>query len=154
MKFIVHILVVALALAATAYIVPAIQVDSLTTLLVAALVLGVVNAIVRPILAILTLPITVVTLGLFLFVVNGLAFALAAWFVPGFSVDGFWWCEPERRERVGRFSGASARFSGASARWADSCSRSCLKPSRSIVGAFLVSIFSWFAGKFAGESGS
>lgn len=112
-RFIVHILVVAVALGATAYLVPAIQVDSLTTLLVAALVLGVVNAIVRPILTLLTLPITVVTLGLFLFVVNGLAFALAAWFVPGFDVDGLWWA---------------------------------------IVGAVLVSIFSWFAGRFAGES--
>ena len=90
-RFIIQCLVVALALGATAYILPGVHVDSWTALAVAALVLGVVNAFVRPVLTILTLPITVVTLGLFLLVVNGLAFALAAWVVPGFTVDNFWW---------------------------------------------------------------
>lgn len=60
------------------------------SLLFAALVLGVVNAIVRPILLLLTLPITVVTLGLFLLVLNGAMLGLAALLVPGFVVDGFW----------------------------------------------------------------
>ena len=55
----------------------------------AALVLGLVNALVRPVITILTLPLTIITLGLFYLVVNGLAFGLAAALVPGFSVDGF-----------------------------------------------------------------
>ena len=87
----VVLVVVAIALFATAYILPGVTVDSWTTLAVAALVLGLVNAVVRPLLVLLTLPITVVTLGLFYLVVNGLAFALAAWVVPGFEVDGFLW---------------------------------------------------------------
>ena len=60
-------------------------------LLVAGLVLGFVNAIIRPILVVVTLPITVLTLGLFYLVVNGLAFALAAAVVPGFEVDSLLW---------------------------------------------------------------
>ena len=68
---------------------PGVTVSSWSALAVAALVLGVVNAIVRPILVILTLPITVLTLGLFYLVVNGLAFALAAALVPGFQIAGW-----------------------------------------------------------------
>jgi putative membrane protein len=60
-------------------------------LAVAALVLGFVNAIVRPVLVLITLPITILTLGLFYFVVNGLAFGLAAAIVPGFDIDSFGW---------------------------------------------------------------
>ena len=67
------------------------SVTSLYALAVAGLVLGFVNAIVRPILVLLTLPITIVTLGLFYFVVNGLAFALAALVVPGFEVTSLLW---------------------------------------------------------------
>jgi putative membrane protein len=66
--------------------VPGIQVSSLGTLLFSALVLGLVNAVVRPILVILTLPITILTLGVFYLIVNGVAFALAAALVPGFAV--------------------------------------------------------------------
>jgi putative membrane protein len=86
MGFLVHWVVTAVALAVGARVVPGIAVASGGTLLVAALVLGLVNAVVRPVLTILTLPITVLTLGLFYLVVNGLAFALAAWLVPGFTV--------------------------------------------------------------------
>ncbi len=89
MGFLAHWIVVAVALAVTAYLVPGVIVDSFTALMVAALVLGLVNALVRPILTILTLPLTVLTLGLFYLVVNGLAFALAAALTPGFSVAGF-----------------------------------------------------------------
>jgi putative membrane protein len=60
------------------------------SLFLAALVLGVVNAIVRPVMLVLTLPITVVTLGLFLLVLNGAMLGLAALIVPGFIIDGFW----------------------------------------------------------------
>ena len=112
LRFIVHCLVVAMALAATAYILPGVTVASWAALAVAAIVLGVVNAVVRPLLLLLTLPITILTLGLFYLVINGVAFALAALVVPGFSVDGFGWA---------------------------------------IVGALLVSVFSWFVGLFAGD---
>jgi putative membrane protein len=60
------------------------------TLVVAALLLGIVNAVVRPLLVILTLPLTVLTLGLFLLVVNGVSVALVAWLVPGVTVGGLW----------------------------------------------------------------
>jgi putative membrane protein len=91
LKFLIHWLVVALALAATAWLLPGVHVASWTSLAIAALVLGLVNAIVRPILTLLTLPLTILTLGLFYLVVNGVAFALAAAVVPGFGVDGLLW---------------------------------------------------------------
>jgi putative membrane protein len=90
-RFLVHWLGTALALFVCSRILPGVHVDSTTTLLVAALVLGFVNAIVKPIMVLLTLPITILTLGLFYFVINGLAFALAAWVVPGFDVDSIGW---------------------------------------------------------------
>jgi putative membrane protein len=90
-RFVIHWLVVALALWVTAYILPGVHVASYQALAIAAIVLGLVNAVIRPILTILTLPITVLTLGLFYLVVNGLTFMLAAKLVPGFAVDGFWW---------------------------------------------------------------
>ena len=89
MGFLIQWIVVAIALWVTAYIVPGVGFSSMTALAVAALVLGLVNALVRPVLTILTLPLTILTLGLFYLVVNGLAFGLAAAITPGFSVDGF-----------------------------------------------------------------
>ncbi len=88
MSFLIHLVITAVALWVTTRVVDGVTVSSTTALLVAALALGVVNAIVRPILHILSLPITLLTLGLFYFVVNGIAFGLAAAIVPGFSVDG------------------------------------------------------------------
>jgi putative membrane protein len=87
--FLIHTVVLAIAIWITAAVVPGITVASWTTLAIAALVLAVVNAIVRPILLILTLPITVLTLGLFYLVVNGLAFGLAAALVPGFQIHSW-----------------------------------------------------------------
>ena len=84
--FLIHWLVVAAALWLTANLVTGVTFSSWAALAIAALVLGFVNAIVRPILLILTLPITVLTLGLFYLVVNGIAFALAAAVVPGFNI--------------------------------------------------------------------
>lgn len=84
--FLIHWVVVGLALWVTAQVVSGVTITSWTTLALAALVLGFVNAIVRPILVILTLPITVLTLGLFYLVVNGIAFGIAAAIVPGFSL--------------------------------------------------------------------
>jgi putative membrane protein len=91
MRFIVHFLVIALALWVTAAILPGVTVASWQTLAIAAIVLGLVNALVRPVLVLLTLPITVLTLGLFYLIVNGVSFLFAAWIVPGFAVAGFWW---------------------------------------------------------------
>ena len=73
------------------YLLPAVQVRDFWTALLVALVLGLLNAIVRPVLVLLTLPITVLTLGLFLFVINGLMFWLVARMLDGFTVTGFWW---------------------------------------------------------------
>jgi len=91
MRFLAHWITVTLALGVTVWILPGVSVDSLPALLVGGLVLGLINATVRPVLTILTLPLTVVTLGLFLLVVNGVAFWLASALVPGFSVRSGWW---------------------------------------------------------------
>lgn len=88
-RFLIHWFTTAVALATAVYIVPGVRVDSPMALLVAALVLGFLNAIVRPILVILTLPITILTLGLFYLVLNGLLFGLASELVPGFVVSSF-----------------------------------------------------------------
>jgi putative membrane protein len=90
-RFLVHWLTTAIALAAAEWILPGVRVGSWRALAIAALVLGLVNAVVRPVLVFLTLPITVLTLGLFYLVVNGAAFALAAALVPGFDVDSIMW---------------------------------------------------------------
>jgi putative membrane protein len=83
-------LVNAVALIAVAYLMPNISVASFGTALVAALILGLVNAVVRPILVLLTLPATILTLGLFIFVLNGLLFWMVGSFIEGFHVAGFW----------------------------------------------------------------
>ena len=88
-RFLVHLAVTAAALWIVTRIVPGVTVDDPLPLALAALVLGIVNALVRPILFVLTLPITCLTLGLFYLVVNAVAFGLTAWLVPGFRVDGF-----------------------------------------------------------------
>jgi putative membrane protein len=85
-RFLVHTLVLAVAIWMTANVVSGVTVASWWSLALAAVVLGAVNAIVRPILVILTLPITVITLGLFYLVINAMAFGLAAALVPGFQV--------------------------------------------------------------------
>lgn len=89
MSFLVHWLVDAGALYLTARLVPGIHIDGAWTLLLAALVIGFVNAVVKPILVVLTLPITVLTLGLFYLVLNAILFGLAAALTPGFELTGF-----------------------------------------------------------------
>ncbi|MFT0533663.1 phage holin family protein [Castellaniella hirudinis] len=81
----------AVALLVVAYLLPGITVASFGSALVAALVLGLLNAVVKPLLILLTLPLTVVTLGLFLLVLNVLVFWWAGSMFKGFQVDGFWW---------------------------------------------------------------
>jgi len=89
-KLLIVWLINALALIAVAYLMPGITVASFGAALVAALVLGLVNAFVRPILVLLTLPVTILTLGLFIFVLNGLLFWMVGTWLEGFEVGGFW----------------------------------------------------------------
>lgn len=90
MKFIIRLLLSAATLMLVAYVVPGIHVESPLAAIFAAFLLGIVNALIRPILVILTLPITILTLGIFIFVINAALFMGVASFVEGFSVDGFW----------------------------------------------------------------
>jgi putative membrane protein len=73
-----------------AAIVPGVQITGVGTFILAAILLGIVNALVRPIAIVATLPLTIVTLGLFLFVVNAMMFGLVAWLLGDFAVSGFW----------------------------------------------------------------
>ena len=90
LRFIVQFLVTAAGLWLASRLVPGVGFTDTTTLLLAAVVLGIVNAIVRPILTVLTFPITVVTLGLFLLVVNAATIGLTAVLLNGFEVNGLW----------------------------------------------------------------
>ena len=89
MKLIAKWLLSAAALLAVAYLYSGVQIQSYSSALIAALVIGLLNSVLRPILVILTLPVTVVTLGLFLFVINALMFWAAASLLAGFNVSGF-----------------------------------------------------------------
>lgn len=80
-----------MAVFAAAYILPGVHVESFTAAIVTAIVIGIFNAILKPILIILTLPITIISLGLFTFVIQALLIMLADQLVPGFTVDGFFW---------------------------------------------------------------
>lgn len=91
MNFVLRLLVTALVAFALAQLLKGIHVDTYWTALVFALVLAILNVLIKPILIILTLPLTIVTFGLFLFVVNALVVLLASRFVDGFKIDSFWW---------------------------------------------------------------
>ncbi|MBD3346786.1 MAG: phage holin family protein [Chitinivibrionales bacterium] len=88
-EFFTRLAISALSLGVAAYVVPGIYVNNVLTLLIAAFLLGIVNAIIRPILIILTLPVTLVTLGFFLLVINAAMLGLVAWILPGFGVRNF-----------------------------------------------------------------
>ena len=90
MRLLLVWLINAVALFALPYVFPGVKVDTFTAALIAALVLGLINTLVRPVLVLLTLPVTVVTLGLFIFVINGLLFWWVGSFLDGFHVSGFW----------------------------------------------------------------
>lgn len=90
MRFVLVWVLNAIALLAVAYLYPGVQVQDWLSAAIAALVLGLANTIIKPILVILTLPVTIVTLGLFLFVINALLFWGVASVVTGFHVTGFW----------------------------------------------------------------
>ena len=89
MRFILHLVVNAVAVFVAANLVPGIHVSTPGTALLAGLILGFVNALIKPVLFVLTLPFTILTLGLFIFVVNAVCLALVAWLVPGFTISGF-----------------------------------------------------------------
>ena len=90
MRLLLTWLINAVALIALPYVFSSITVDSFVTALIVAVVLGLINTLIRPLLVILTLPVTILTLGLFIFVINGLLFWAVGSFVPGFHVAGFW----------------------------------------------------------------
>jgi putative membrane protein len=90
MRMLLSWLINAVALIALPYIFKSITVDTFVTALVVAVILGLINTLIRPVLVLLTLPVTLLTLGLFIFVINGLLFWAVGSFVPGFHVDGFW----------------------------------------------------------------
>lgn len=89
MRLVTHLLAVVLALFVASYIVPGISVDSFYTACVVAVLLGLLNLLVRPVLMVLTLPITIITMGLFVFVLNAGLFWFVGTFVEGFVVSGF-----------------------------------------------------------------
>lgn len=91
MEFILNLVLGTIAVFAAAYILPGVHLEGWTSALILAIVLGIINAFIRPILLILTLPINILTLGLFTFVVIALCVMLASMIVPGFKVDSFWW---------------------------------------------------------------
>jgi putative membrane protein len=90
-NLLVRFLLNGVAVLLTAYLLPHVDIKNYESALVTALVLSVANVIIKPVLIVLTIPITVITLGLFLLVINALIILLVDHFVPSFSVDGFWW---------------------------------------------------------------
>ena len=91
MKFILRILLSALAVVILSYVLPHVNVDSFFTAIIVAVVLSLLNFIVKPILVVLTLPVTIITLGLFLLIINAIIILLASNLISGFTVDGVLW---------------------------------------------------------------
>jgi len=91
MRFLINWFLYAIAIGITAYILPGVYLDGIFAALVTAAILGFVNGVLRPVLFIFTLPLTILTLGLFTFVLNALMVLLTAAIVPGFDVASFWW---------------------------------------------------------------
>ena len=91
MKFLVNLALSALAIMFTAYLLPGIHVDGFVSAFLLAGVLAIQNVTVKPVLVVLTIPVSVLTLGLFLIVINAGVILLADYFIPGTNIDGFWW---------------------------------------------------------------
>jgi putative membrane protein len=91
MHMLINWLITTAAILVAAYFLPGVAIRSLGAALITALVLGLINAIIRPILVVLTFPITILTLGLFIFVLNAVLVLVTSAIVPGFEVRGFWW---------------------------------------------------------------
>jgi putative membrane protein len=91
MKGIIQVLLNGLAVVLTAYLLPGVDVENYGYALLVAVVLTIANVVVKPILVVLTIPITIVSLGLFLLVINAIIILIVDWLVPGFYVANFWW---------------------------------------------------------------
>ena len=91
MNVLIKLLLTAVAVLVAAYLLPGVEVDGFFTAFVLAIVLALLNLLVRPLLILLTIPLTFLTLGLFLLVINALMILLADYFVSGVQIDGFWW---------------------------------------------------------------
>ena len=91
MGIILHWLIVTLAIMVSAYILPGVKIAGFVPALAAAVVLGLLNLVLKPILVFLTLPINILTLGLFTLVINAAIIVLATKIVPGFTVENWWW---------------------------------------------------------------
>jgi putative membrane protein len=87
----IKFLLTGLAVLLTAYLLPGVHIENYGYALLVALLLAIANAFVKPILIIFTIPLTILTLGLFLLAINAIIILIVDYFVPGFSVDGFWW---------------------------------------------------------------
>lgn len=90
MNIILKLILNAVAVIVASYVLPSVQVDGITAALVVAVVLSLLNTFIKPVLKILTIPITIITLGIFLLILNGVMVLLADWLVSGFNVDGLW----------------------------------------------------------------
>jgi putative membrane protein len=88
--FLIRLVITALGLWVADQLLTGITITGTGSLIISALLLGIVNAVIRPVLLFLTLPLTVLTLGLFVFIVNGMSLGIAAWLVPGFHIAGLW----------------------------------------------------------------
>lgn len=91
MNLLIRLLISTVAVIVAAYILPGVAVDSFLTAILVAIIMSILNMVVKPIMIILTIPITILTLGLFLFVINALIVLLASSLITGFTVDGFWY---------------------------------------------------------------
>ncbi len=90
-SFLLNLILSTIAVFVTAHILPGVHVDSLGTALVVALILGIMNAFIRPLIFLITLPLNILTLGLFTFVIIGGIVIAVTYIVPGFTVNSFWW---------------------------------------------------------------
>jgi putative membrane protein len=91
MNFFLKVLISSFAVLITSYLLPGAHVSSFIAAVIVAFVLGLLNMLLKPILIVLTIPVTILSLGLFLLVINAFIVQIAAYFVKGFQVDGFWW---------------------------------------------------------------
>lgn len=91
MNILINWLLSALIVIVVAYILPGVHVDSFLTALAVSLILGVLNLLIKPLIIVLTLPITLITFGLFLIVINAILLLITDAIIPGFTIDGFWW---------------------------------------------------------------
>lgn len=91
MNFLIKLILTALAVIISSYFLPGVSVESFMIAVLVAAVLALLNAILKPVLIFLTIPLTILTLGLFLLVINAIIILLTDYLIPGFEVEGFWW---------------------------------------------------------------